>query len=112
MKPGLLLLAVVASLEFTFAAGAAQSWYVDSRASGAADGRSWDDAWLSFRQMDWDQLAPETPFSLQVGLHEWSGNNKGGTSNAPITIRLSGEPGRVGDVYLAGFHAAPRLDND
>jgi hypothetical protein len=71
------------------------------------DGRSWDTAWNELDQIDWDLVRPGDLIVLDGGATEMGYAStltigKSGTSERPITLTLSEEPGRDGQVIIFG----------
>ena len=64
----------------------AASYYVDSAASGANNGTSWDNAWQAFSAISWASVNPGDTVYI-------SGGTSGRTYSGPLTITRSGTAG-------------------
>ncbi|MEM7803116.1 MAG: hypothetical protein AAF633_28255, partial [Chloroflexota bacterium] len=72
-----------------------------------SDGRSWRSAWSELDQINWDVVEPGATIFLDGGLYSMRYETplvigKSGTANSPITIMLSLERGRNGQVEIFG----------
>lgn len=112
----------------------ATNWYVSKIATGNNSGTSWADAWNELDQINWTLVQPGDVIEIDGGAVEcdWpveitdtntpksvSGGDcgmvytadfqigKSGTSDAPITIMLSDDPGRDGTVRIFGGVSSP-----
>ena len=74
---------------------AAAEWYVDGRAPGPErTGRSWAQAWATPAAIDWDAVQPGDIIYLSGGTYaDRIVTTRSGRPDAPITIKVSQEPG-------------------
>ena len=112
--------------------GSAGAVYYVSRTGSNGDGRSWTTAWNELDQIDWGVIEPgdailidggpaacryavavtgssNTPAPAGCGMVYRTALVIGasGTADAPVTIRLAGEPERDGTVRIFGGRATP-----
>jgi hypothetical protein len=79
------------------------TWHIDPMYTGEnGNGLSWDSPWKAFSNIIWTQIRPGDVIELAAGNFgsEALTINKGGTSDAPLTIQLATDPIRRGHVYL------------
>lgn len=82
-------------------------WYVDRDATGAANGRSWFDAWPTFAAIDWASVAPGDFILISGGTDgktylETLNVETRGEPGRPVTITGARDPGHDGVVMLDG----------
>lgn len=96
------------SMALTSNASAAD-WYVDNAASGSNTGINWTDAWKEFASIRWGIGGVQAGDTVYISggasgkvYRENLRTGEAGSSNAPITIRMSREPGHGGPVTILG----------
>jgi hypothetical protein len=85
------------------------TWYVSANASGGNnDGTSWANAWQGFKSINWYRLGPGHTVYIDGGAngltydHDELVTQVDGASNAPLTFKVSTEPGHNGKVTQIG----------
>lgn len=98
--------------------GLSATWYVDGSATGANNGTNWVNAWRTLGDVNWDVIQPGDTIYLSGGTtgQTYSSSlniRKSGTSNAPITIRVSQEAGHNGlvTIYTGTSDIAVRMQD-
>lgn len=84
---------------------ASSVWYVDCDATGNGSGTNWTDAFPSFAAIAWNNIEPGALIWISDGTYNEVAytQDTAGTSNAPITFKVSQEVGHSGKVYLWGI---------
>jgi hypothetical protein len=83
----------------------AMSWFIDNRATGLGDGRSWDNAWLGFSKIVWNSIIPGDTLLISGGsssniYNEQLAVSKSGSAGSPIIIMPGQENGHNGLVII------------
>lgn len=82
--------------------------YVDKNANGYNKGTSWEDAWESFSDIEWNQIQPGDIIYISGGTdstiyyEELHIGDVDGTAEARITVRNSYDAGHNGRVIIDG----------
>jgi hypothetical protein len=86
-------------------AGHAASWHIDATATGLNTGKDWANAWTNFSSITWASVLPGDDVYLSKGTYpEVLAIKKSGTSNAPITLRVSPDAPHNGRVIIPGMN--------
>jgi len=101
------VLVAAAALALPRHAGAAlpRFWYVDNRAGGAGDGRSWGSAWRRAANIAWSEIAPGDRIYFSGGAESRTYTEsleitRSGADGLPITIAAAIDPGHDGEVIF------------
>ena len=87
------------------------NYYVDKNANGTNNGSSWDNAWVSFNDINWNIIQPGDTIFISGGADSLVYEEmidvpkyKSGTGGNPITITRATDPGHDGVVILDGIN--------
>ncbi|MBM4321711.1 MAG: hypothetical protein FJ125_17680, partial [Deltaproteobacteria bacterium] len=88
-------------------AAVAETHFVDKAATGANNGTSWQNAWRSFGDISWQEVAAGDTIFVSGGAaskvyNEGLTVGKAGQSGSPIVIRVGQENGHNGVVIIDG----------
>ncbi len=89
----------------------ATNYYVDNNAAGTNNGTSWQNAWQSFSNINWNTISPGDVIYISGGstsktYSEFINYPEGlsGTQGNPITITAGIDPGHDGTVIIDGIN--------
>jgi hypothetical protein len=110
LRLGVVAVVVIYAVEFQPARAA--TWYVDSVAHGTGDGTSWQEAWMSFREIDWKRIAPGDTVLISGGTSvqmytEQLSIGASGLPGRPITISRAHDKEHGGIVVIEGGNSIP-----
>lgn len=98
------------TIRLPIVAASTNVFYV-SRLGNNSSGDSWSTAWSELDQIDWTMVSPGARIIIDGGASEMVYTSmlevgKSGSPTAPITIELSSESGRNGQVVIDGGRGA------
>src|SRR5437870_7709314 len=99
----------VVILGFSARTAKGSNWYVDNAASGAGNGTSWANAWMSFSAIVWGSSGVKAGDTLYISggstskqYNETLTVGASGSSGARTTISVGRDPGHNGQVIIDG----------
>jgi|Deesub1362A_J573_1020465.scaffolds.fasta_scaffold00004_245 hypothetical protein len=107
MKKKTCLLVAFFAILFCVSSVSAATWYVDKDATGLNDGTSWENAWQSFADINWNKIQPGDTVYISGGSTSKTYNEgltigASGSEGNPITIKVGQDSGHNGIVILEG----------
>ena len=116
-----LFISVLISIKINAQTPGVNKWFVDKNATGANNGTSWENAWISFANINWNLILPGSTVYISGGsdltvYNELLTIDASGTTANLITIRsglTSGHNGRViinGDYARQGIYISDKHD--